>query len=75
VALARLCGQRRTFPATLGVLAGLEALLLLGIAVTGLIPFDTGYSWLSLAAGAVAGPGLSIALGTRLGRPQHPDPT
>ena len=53
VALARLCGQHRVFPASLGALAYLEALLLLGIAVTGLIPYDAGYNWLSLAAGAV----------------------
>ena len=53
VALARLCGQHRVFPASLGALAYVEALLLLGIAVTGLIPYDAGYNWLSLAAGAV----------------------
>jgi hypothetical protein len=38
VALARLCGRHRLFPAPLAALAYLEALLLLGIAVTGLIP-------------------------------------
>jgi hypothetical protein len=68
VALGRLCGRHRIFPASLGVLAYLEALLLLGIAVTGLIPYDAGYNWLSLAAGAAVGPALSIWLGTRLGR-------
>jgi hypothetical protein len=70
VALARLCGQHRVFPASLGALAYLEALLLLGIAVTGLIPYDAGYNWLSLAAGAVVGPVLSVWLGVRLGRPE-----
>ena len=69
VALGRLCGSDRVFPASLGALAYLEAVLLLGIAVTGLIPNDAGYNWLSLAAGAVVGPALSIWLGTRLGRP------
>jgi hypothetical protein len=70
VALGRLCGKHRTFPASLGALAYLEALLLAGIAVTGLIPYDAGYNWLSLAAGAVVGPALSVWLGTRLGRPE-----
>ena len=59
VALGRLCGA----------LAYLETLLL-GIAVTGLLPYDAGYNWLSLAAGAVVGPALSVRLGTRLGQPQ-----
>jgi hypothetical protein len=70
VALGRLCGKHRTFPASLGALAYLEALLLAGIAVTGLIPYDAGYNWLSLAAGAVVGPALSVWLGTCLGRPE-----
>ena len=70
VALGRLCGKHRVFPASLGALAYLEALLLLGIAVTGLIPYDAGYNWLSLAAGAVVGPALSVWLGTRLGQPE-----
>lgn len=71
-ALGRLCGRHRVFPASLGILAYLEGLLLLGIAVTGLIPFDAGYNWLSLAAGAIAGPVLAIWLGTTLGRPGIP---
>ncbi len=70
VALGRLCGKHHLLPASLGALAYLEALLLLGIAVTGLIPYDAGYNWLSLAAGAIVGPALSVWLGTRLGRPQ-----
>jgi hypothetical protein len=70
VALARLCGRHRLFPAPLAALAYLEALLLLGIAVTGLIPKPAAYNWLSLAAGAVVGPALSVWLGTALGRPQ-----
>ena len=69
VTLGRRCGNDRIFPAPLGALAYLEAALLLGVAVTGLIPNDAGYNWLSLAAGAVVGPALSIWLGTRLGRP------
>jgi hypothetical protein len=72
VALGRLCGKHRIFPASLGALAYLQALLLLGIAVTGLIPYDAGYNWLSLAAGAVVGPVLSVWLGTRLGRLETP---
>jgi hypothetical protein len=70
VALGRLCGKHRIFPALLGALAYIEALLLLGIAVTSLIPYEAGYNWLSLAAGAVVGPGLSVWLGTRLGQPE-----
>jgi hypothetical protein len=75
VALGRLCGQHRIFPASLGALACLEALLLLGIAVTGLIPYDAWYNWLSLAAGAVAGPVLAVWLGTRLGQLETQAPT
>ena len=70
VALARLCGKHRIFPVSLGVLAYTEAVLLLGIAVTGVIPYNAGYDVLSLAAGAVVGPALGIWLGTALGRPQ-----
>jgi hypothetical protein len=72
VALGRLCRKHDIFPASLGALAYLEALLLLGIAVTGLIPNDAGYNWLSLAAGAVVGPVLSVWLGIRLGQPETP---
>jgi hypothetical protein len=72
VALARLCGKHRIFPAALGVLAYLEAVLLLGIAVTGVIPYAVGYNVLSLAAGAVVGPALGIWLGTCLDRTQSP---
>jgi nucleoside-diphosphate-sugar epimerase len=46
------------------------AVRVLGIAVSGLTPYDAGYNWLSLAAGAVVGPALSIWLGTCLGRPE-----
>ena len=38
--------------------------------MTGLIPDDAWYSWLSLAGGAVVGPVLSVWLGARLGRPE-----
>ena len=69
-ALGRLCGKHRIFPASLGSSAYLEALLLLGIAVSGLTPYDAGYNLLSLAAGAVVGPALSIWLGTCLGLPE-----
>lgn len=68
VALGWLGGKHGIFPAMLAALAYLEAVLLLGIAVTGLVPYDAGYNWLSLAAGAVVGPVLAIWLGTRLGR-------
>jgi hypothetical protein len=37
--------------------------------VTGLLPYDAGYNWLSLAAGAVVGPALAVSLGTALGQP------
>ncbi len=79
-ALGRLCRKSGHLPDGLGSLAYLEAALLLGVAVTGLIPFDAGYQWLSLAAGAVVGPAVGVWLGTSLGRhaahPSHaPDKT
>ncbi len=66
----RLCGRHRIFPASLGALAYLEALLLPGITVTGLIPYDAGYNWLSPAVGAIVGPLLSVRLSARFGRPE-----
>ena len=67
-ALERLCLGSGQLPAGLGSLAYLEGALLLAVAVTGLIPFDAGYQWLSLATGAVVGPALAVWLGARLGR-------
>lgn len=61
--------QTSHLPCRAGSPGLLEALLLLGIAVTGLLPYDAGYNWLSLAAGAVVGPALAVWLGTALGQP------
>jgi hypothetical protein len=68
VALARLYRAS----ASIRTLARTEALLLLGIGVTGVIPYDLGYDLLSLAAGAIVGPALGICLGKALGQPQPP---
>ena len=70
----RLCGPVPYFPASLGALADLEALLLLGITVTGLIPYDAGYNWLSLAAGAIVGPLLSVRLSAASSADPRPRP-
>jgi hypothetical protein len=72
VALGRLCRNHGVFPAGLGTLAYLEATLLLGIAVTGIIPYDAAYNWFSLAAGAIVAPALSVWLGTALRQPETP---
>jgi hypothetical protein len=71
VALARLWPGHRGL-ASVPTLACTEAVLLLGIGVTGVIPYDIGYDLLSLAAGAIVGPALGICLARALGQPQPP---
>ena len=37
----------------------------------GHLPYDAEYNWLSLAAGAIVGPLLSVRLSARFGRPEN----
>jgi hypothetical protein len=68
VFLGRLCRMRDELPTGLGSLAYVEALLLVGVAVTGLIPADTLNHILGLVTGVLIGPALAVWLGWHLGR-------
>jgi hypothetical protein len=66
--LGRLCNTQRELPSRLGPLVNLEALLLIGIAVAGVMESDTAYNILSLLTGALIGPAVALWLGWHLGR-------
>jgi hypothetical protein len=57
----------RLLPVALGVAAGVEALLLIGIAIAEAMHADDAYDILSLVTGAVVGPLVAIWLGWYLG--------
>ena len=68
VCLAQLCRDRTELPSALGLVAGLEALLLIGISLTGVLHADTAYDVFSLLTGALVGPAVGAWLGRHLGR-------
>jgi hypothetical protein len=68
VCLGRLCRISAWLPTRLAYLAELEAILLLGIALAGVLESDTAYDIFSLATGAVVGPAVAIWLGVALSR-------
>jgi hypothetical protein len=76
LAAALICVWRlsrlRLLPAALGVVAGVEGLLLLGIAVAEATHHDDTYDVLSLVTGAIVGPLVAIWLGWHLGTPRAP---
>jgi hypothetical protein len=65
--LGHLCRNRSELPAAVGLIAYLEALLLVGIAIAGAARWDTPYDVLSLLTGALIGPVLGIWLGRHFG--------
>ena len=65
--LGRLCSTHTRLPARLALLAYLEALLLIGIALAGVAKADTAYNIFSLLTGALVGPALALWLGLHLG--------
>lgn len=67
VCLGMLCRSEAALPARLGIVAYVEAALLVGIALAGVTQADTPYNIFSLATGAVAGPVVAGWLGLRLG--------
>jgi hypothetical protein len=67
VCLGNLCRSEAALPARLGLLAYVEAALLLGIAVAGIMQTGTPYDVFSLVTGAVVGPLLAFWLGHHLG--------
>jgi hypothetical protein len=67
LALGRLCRARAELPSALGPLCGLEALLLVGISLSGVLHADTAYDVFSLLTGALIGPAVGLWLGRHLG--------
>jgi uncharacterized membrane protein YraQ (UPF0718 family) len=68
VCLGRLCRSRIELPSKLGLVADVEALLLVGIAIAGAMHAETPYDVLSLVTGALIGPAVGLWLGLHLGR-------
>jgi hypothetical protein len=68
VCLGRLCRQTSELPSRLGLAADIEALLLIGIAVAGVLHKDTPYNIASLLTGALFGPLVGVWLGRSLAR-------
>src|SRR5436305_13990969 len=67
VCLGKLCRSEAALPARLGIVAYVEAALLVGIAIAGILQTGTPYDVFSLATGAVIGPLLAFWLGHHLG--------
>jgi len=66
--LGALCRTQAELPSRLGLLAYLEALLLVGIALADVMHADMAYDILSLMTGALIGPAVGIWLGLHIGR-------
>jgi hypothetical protein len=69
VCLGRLARSRAQLPSRLAWLVNVEALLLVGIAIAGVMQSDTAYNIFSLLTGALIGPAVGLWLGRHLGRP------
>jgi hypothetical protein len=67
VCLGKLCRSEAALPVRLAVVAYVEAALLVGIALAGVMQADTTYDVFSLATGALVGPLLAFWLGHHLG--------
>jgi hypothetical protein len=68
VCLGALCRSGPQLPSAVGVLACLEALLLIGAALGSILHSDTAYDVFSLLTGAVIGPAVAAWIAWRLGR-------
>lgn len=66
--LGLLWRRRPELPRSVEVLAYIEALLLVGIAIAGAGKSDTSYQVLSLLTGVIIAPVLTVVLGMHLGR-------
>jgi hypothetical protein len=67
VCLGNLCRSEAALPARLAIVAYVEAALLLGIALAGVMQTGTPYDVFSLVTGALVGPLLAFWLGHHLG--------
>jgi hypothetical protein len=72
VCLGNLCRSEAALPTRLAVIAYLEAALLVGIAMAGLMETGTPYDIFSLVTGAIVGPVVAFWLGWHLGRTHTP---
>ena len=68
VCLGNLCRSEAALPARLAVVVYVEAALLVGIALAGIMQTGTPYDILSLLTGALVGPLVAFWLGRHLGR-------
>jgi hypothetical protein len=75
VCLGGLARSRAQLPSRLALLVNVEALLLVGIAVAGVMQSDTAYNIFSLLTGALIGPAVGLWLGRHLGRAAASAPT
>jgi hypothetical protein len=67
VCLGKLCRSEAALPSRLAIVAYVEAALLVGIALAGVMETDTPYNVFSLLTGALIGPLLAFWLGHHLG--------
>jgi hypothetical protein len=67
ICLGNLCRSEAALPARLATVVYVEAALLVGIALAGIMQTDTAYSVFSLATGALIGPAVTLSLGWHLG--------
>jgi hypothetical protein len=67
ICLSNLCRSEVALPSRLALLGYLEAALLIGIALAGIMQTDTTYNLFSLVTGAIVGPLLAFWLGWHLG--------
>jgi hypothetical protein len=74
LALGRLCRSRVELPSRLALLAEVEALLLLGVAVAGVEHADTAYDVFALLTGALVGPAVGLWLAATFGRRRTTSP-
>jgi hypothetical protein len=65
--LGKLCRSEAALPARLAPVVYIEAALLVGIALAGIMETDTAYQVFSLATGALIGPVVTLSLGWHLG--------
>ena len=68
VCLGLLCRQHASLPSAVAIPVFLEALLLVGVAITGAAETDTAYNIFSLLTGALVGPLVAGWMGWELGR-------
>jgi hypothetical protein len=75
VCLGNLCRSEAALPARLAVVVYVEAALLVGVALAGVMESGTPYNMFSLVTGALVGPLVAFWLAHHLGTTSNPRPT